>query len=464
MHYSSITETAKLLLSRELTPTELVAGQYNRINRHDTDLNSFASLTEKSAFTAAKKAEDEIRAGNWRGPLHGIPIAVKDLYGVSGAPTTFGSRHLSDHNLTGDAEVVRRLRSAGAIIMGTLRMSEAALTDHGVDLPTPLNPWDPATWVGTSSSGSAAATAAGLCFSALASDTGGSIRGPATATGLTGLKPTRGTIPTDGTVPLSKTLDTLGPFTRSARDCRIVFNAMANESPPTGQFLRAPDAEHAHSSVHAANGARIGLDRGLLETVHRDIREMVELTASQFESMGATIAEVTVPNGNELASEWVAFVGYEASRDISNLYPADSSDHYGREVAFVLEQGRKTTQAHKARIVEASRVFAAETDQILNRVDAILLPTIAVPSPTINQVATMRESYDVWNDQVMRLSCPYNYSGHPALTFPTGYTPRNTPLGAQLVGKHGREGSLLDLVEAFQASTSFHERHPSMYP
>lgn len=450
MHYSSIATTADRIRSGELLPTDLVEALLARIERLDPLLDAYAHVDADGARAAAAQAEQEIREGSWRGPLHGIPIAVKDLYAVAGLPTTFGSPHLADHHLPQEAEVVGRLRFAGAIVLGTLRMSEAALTDHGPGLPTPINPWGEDVWVGTSSSGSAAATAAGMCFAALGSDTGGSVRGPSTATGLTGLKPTRGLIPTGGTLPLSRTLDTLGPFTRSARDCRIVFEAMAQQ--PASSVGGSDGLE----------GVRIGIDRRLLETVSAPIRGSIERTAERFEQLGATLHETTTPDGSQLAAEWVGFVGREALEDLEGLYPRGSEHLYGPEVAYVLEQGRAVAAEDLERTRAEAAQFTAETDRALAQVDALLLPTIAVPSPTVEEIATMRESYLVWNDQVMRLCCPYNFSGHPSLTFPTGFTPQGTPLGAQLVAAHHAESALLSIVEAFQEGTDFHLRRPEV--
>lgn len=462
MHYASIVDTAQKLRSGDLKPTTLVKETLRRIETVDAHLQSFATVTADSALAAAEEADAEISAGRWRGPLHGIPIAVKDLYGTVEAPATFGSEHLADNHFHQDAEVVRRLRAAGAIIVGTLRMSEAALTDHGPGLPTPLNPWDESTWVGTSSSGSAAATAAGLCFAALGSDTGGSIRGPSTANGLTGLKPTRGAVPADGTIPLSRTLDTLGPFTRSARDCRIVFDVMRGQEVTESLLQATEDPLGSASSGSGRGGLRIGIDRRLLDTVSADIREMVEQTAARFSELGATVQEVSTPDGSQLAAEWVMFVGREAVQDLAALYPPESSHLYGPEIAYILEQGRKATDQDLERAESAAKQFTAETDRALAQVDMLLLPTIGVPSPTNEEIATMRESYEVWNSQVMRLTCPQNYSGHPSLTFPTGFSPRGTPLGAQLVGRHDEESLLLSAVEAFQAGTTFHREHPAL--
>src|SRR5690625_1155868 len=322
MNYLTIDALSNKLREGEVTAVEVLDETLKRIKRLDPQLQCFAHVMEASARKDAERAAEEIAAGSWRGPLHGVPIAVKDLYGTSDAPTGFGSQHLADHQLPEDAEVIKALKAAGAIVVGKLRMSEAALADRGVDLPTPLSPWDPETWVGTSSSGSAAATAAGLCFAALASDTGGSIRGPGSANGVTGLKPTRGVVSSAGTLPLSRTLDTLGPFARSARDCRILFGVM-----------RRPDYEQAREKTE---GFTIGVDPKLLATVSRDVREMIEATAESYGAAGVNLVEVEIPDGMPLALEWVNFVGVEALEDLADLYGSADRDKFGDEIAFVL--------------------------------------------------------------------------------------------------------------------------------
>lgn len=451
MHYASIDEVSTALRAGAVSPTELLDQTLERIARLDSTLQSFSTVMAETARAEAEAAAEEIRTGGWRGPLHGVPVAVKDLYGTSAAPTTFGSRHLSGLRVP-DAEAVKRLRRAGAVIVGKLRMSEAALTDHGVGLPVPVNPWGADTWVGTSSSGCASATAAGLCFGSLGSDTGGSIRGPGTAAGLTGLKTTRGAVPVDGTLTLSRSLDTLGPFARSARDCHLLYTAIAGGGSAAGESARPGDRR-----------LRIGVDPGLLATVSAPTREMIEQTAQTFASLDVEIIETTVPDGAPLATDWVTFVGHEALTDLGHLYPEEKAEHFGPEVRRVLNQGKRATTEDIDRISAYARAYRRDLDSVLDTVDAVLLPTVGTPSPTVADVIRMRSDYDVWNTEVMRLTCPVNYSGHPALVLPTGFGDRGTPLGAQLVGRHHDEGMLLHLGELFQTATDHHLRRPADY-
>lgn len=450
LHYASIDEVSAALSAGAVSSLELLDQLLQRIDRLDGELQSFSTVMAETARAEAKAAEQEIRAGRWRGPLHGVPIAVKDLYGTSAAPTTFGSRHLR-HLQVPDAEVVTRLRNAGAVVVGKLRMSEAALTDHGVDLPVPVNPWGADTWVGTSSSGCAAATAAGLCFGSLGSDTGGSIRGPASAAGLTGLKTTRGAVPTEGTLTLSRSLDTLGPFARSARDCRLLLDAMLG---------RTSDVDPSASRPRL----RLGVDPGLLATISAPVCAMIEATAMTFAGLDVEIVEVTVPDGAPLAADWVTFVGHEALTDLRHLYPPERNAEFGPEVTHVLSEGGRARADDLERISSCAWAYRRALDSVLEAVDAVLLPTIGTPSPTLADILRMRSDYGVWNTEIMRLTCPVNYSGHPALALPTGFGERGTPLGAQLVGRHDEEATLLHLGELFQAATDHHSRHPADYP
>lgn len=459
MHYQTISEVAEAIRLGRTTSVALLQGTLERIAQYDGALQSFATVMTESATAAAEAADEAVREGRWLGPLHGVPVAIKDLYCTVDAPTTFGSAHLQDHYVPRDAEVVRLLRQAGAVIIGKLRMSEAALTDHGVGMPVPINPWNEATWVGTSSSGCASATAAGLCYASLGSDTGGSIRGPSTATGLTGLKPTRGAVSLAGAFPLSRTLDNSGPMARSARDCRLVFEVIKDR-----HALAYAERQNPIVDDKGVRRTRLGVDNGLLATVEKETRDMVEKTASIFESLGYEIVDVKTPDGFELASHWVEYVGKEAVTDWVELYPTALAGQYGAEVSYVLEQGEQLARVGYEQITALARHIQAQWDKTLDDVAAVLLPTVSTPSPTNEQVDEMRKDYAVWNREIMRLTSPTNFIGHPSLTFPTGFTNWGTPLGAQLIGRHHDEESLLRLCEKYQEYTDHHEQHPPLYP
>lgn len=443
--FGTIDSVSQMIRSGAVSSAELCELMIDRIDRYDRHLQSYECVMIDSARVEAQRADDEISGGQWRGPLHGIPIGIKDLYGTHDAPTSFGSKHLKDRYISHDAEVVKNLRDEGAVILGKLRMSEAALTDHGVDMPTPKNPWDENTWVGTSSSGCASATSAALCYGSLGSDTGGSIRGPATATGLTGLKPTNGLVSSRGTVALSPTLDTLGPIARSARDCRILFEAMKPNNT---------------SKPEKRDGWKIGFDPDLFQSVSSEIREMLRRTGQEIESLGIDLVPVTLPDGMSLARNWVKFVGHEAKQYLRELYPENTSGLFGNEIAFVLSEG-KAVSSHDLSVIEKQAAdYRTALDAILNKVDAVLMPTISTAAPSIENIRHMRQKYERWNFEIMRLTCPTNFSAHPALAFPTGLTSKGSPLGAQLIGEHYGEHRLLEIIESFQEHTNHHSQHP----
>src|SRR4051812_47687797 len=243
IHYWSLEEAGQRIATRQISSVELTQAILDRISKIDPTLKAYATLTPERALEDAAELDAETGAGRSRGPLHGVPIAVKDQYDVAGVPTAAGMTIHQTNVADRDATVVARLRAAGAVILGKLQMTEGAFGTHHPSIPAPLNPWNPAYWVGVSSSGSGAATAAGLCFASLGSDTGGSIRFPSTMNGLSGLKPTWGRVSRAGVFALAESLDHIGPMTRSALDCAIVLGVIAGADPddPTAVARSVPD-------------------------------------------------------------------------------------------------------------------------------------------------------------------------------------------------------------------------------
>ncbi len=248
LHYLSLDEVARRLKARKLTSVELTGSMLDRIGQIDSRLKSYATVTAERALADAGRLDAETAAGMSRGPLHGVPIAVKDLCNTEGVPTAAGMAIHRANVPSSDATVVARLKAAGAVILGKLQMTEGAYGAHHPTIPAPLNPWNAAYWTGSSSSGSGAATAAGLCFASLGSDTGGSIRFPSTMNGLSGLKPTWGRVSRAGVFPLAESLDHIGPMTRSALDAAIVLGVIAgaDSEDPTATSLPVPDYAGGH--------------------------------------------------------------------------------------------------------------------------------------------------------------------------------------------------------------------------
>ena len=244
LHYATLLEVAALIKVRDLSPVELTRHMLGRIDAVDPSLRAYLAVTAKSAVAEAEQAEAELRSGRYRGPLHGVPIAIKDLFHTRGIPSTFGTLAYKDFVGEADATAVQRLRNAGAVILGRLHLHEGAFAEHHPELPRCLNPSNSDYWPGGSSSGSGAATAAGLCFASLGTDTGGSIRFPSATNGVTGLKPTWGRTSRAGVCPLAESLDTIGPMARTAADAAAVYDVLAGFDPKDPTSLTAPVPDH----------------------------------------------------------------------------------------------------------------------------------------------------------------------------------------------------------------------------
>src|SRR5216684_1836148 len=305
--YLTIAEAARLIESRELSPVELVDSRLDRIARLDGRLNSFIRVLAEEARRDARAAEAEIAAGKYRGPLHGIPIGLKDIYETAGVATTGHSKVMQDHVPKADAFSVRRLREAGAVVMGKLATHEFALGGPSFDLPWPpaRNPWDTSRFTGGSSSGTGAAVAAGLVLGGTGSDTGGSIRGPAAFCGLAGLKPSYGRISRVGVLPLAFSLDHAGPMAWTAEDCAIMLQAMAGHDPADPASANHPIPNYRAALTGDVKGLRIGLIRHFFTTdneANAATRDAIDTAAKKLEEMGASVREITLSP----LSDWAA--------------------------------------------------------------------------------------------------------------------------------------------------------------
>src|SRR5882762_616962 len=312
LHYLSLAEVAQRLKARKISSVETTQAILDRIARLDPKLKSYATLTPERALSDAAVRDAESTAGKSRGPLHGVPIAVKDLCNTAGIPTAAGMAIHRANVPVKDATVVTRLKAAGAVILGKLQMTEGAFGTHHPSIPPPINPWNAAYWSGASSSGSGVATAAGLCFASLGSDTGGSIRFPSTVSGLSGLKPTWGRVSRAGVFALAESLDHVGPMCRSALDSALVLNVIAGADPddPTASPYAVPD--YAAGIGAGVKGRRLGVPTNLLG-MDADSRRTIDGAASTLQRQGATLVDITLPELDEAALKWVSLCGLEAA-------------------------------------------------------------------------------------------------------------------------------------------------------
>ena len=314
LHDMELLELTGRIKRKELSPVEATRAQLDRIRTLDGGIHAYALVLEDEAMAAARQAEAEIGRGEWRGPLHGAPIAVKDLCWLAGHPTAAGTTIHRDFRPTEDCTVVRRLREAGAIILGKLQMTEGAYSAHHPEIAAPLNPWGPAHWTGSSSSGSGAATAAGMCYGSLGSDTGGSIRFPSAANGLTGFKGSWGRVSRYGVFDLAPSLDHVGPMTRSAADAAAMLGAIAGADPrdPTAADVPVPD--YLDGADRGIAGLRIGLDPAWnADGADADTRAVMAATASALTGLGATLVDIPFPDPVQIIRDWFPLCALEVA-------------------------------------------------------------------------------------------------------------------------------------------------------
>ncbi|THF62147.1 amidase [Pseudothauera rhizosphaerae] len=458
LHYAEIADLAPLLRTGEVSPVELTRAMFARIAALDGDLRAYARTMEAEALEAAARAEAEIAAGNYRGPLHGVPVAVKDLFWTKDVATATGTTVFADFVPDEDATVVRRLREAGAIILGKLQMTEGAFATPHPTLPPPVNPWGANHWTGASSSGSGVATAAGLCFAALGTDTGGSIRFPSAANGLSGLKPTWGRVSRHGAFELAATMDHVGPMARSVRDAALLYEIIAGHDPLDPTSLLAPVEPFARGSIA---GMRIGIDRAWnANGSDAEVLAATEAMVKALAGLGAEIVDIRVPDTAwHIAGEWEVLCGVQTAVAHAATYPSRAAD-YGPALSRLIDVGRATSGMRYQQAILDALAFTGRMNEVLAGVDALLAPVQPFAAPTYETLAALAESPEL-NQQLIQYTAPIDVSGHPALSLPCGSTAAGLPVGCQLIAEKGGEATLLRVGVAVQSVTSWHKARPA---
>lgn len=457
LSFSSLTEVSDLIARREVSPVALTKQLLDRIGALNPALNAYLLVTADAAIAAAEQAETEIAAGRHRGPLHGVPIGIKDLFEVKGTPATFATtayKVVSDK----DASIIHRLKTAGAVILGHLHLHEGAFAEHHPALGNCINPWGKDYWPGGSSSGSGSATAAGLCYASLGTDTGGSIRFPSAACGVTGLKVTWGRTSRHGVFALADSLDTIGPMARTAADCAAMLGTFAGADPndPTSLDAPVPDYLGSLCGVMGARGYRIGVDEAYLGTgIDPEVQAAIAKAIEMFTLLGATIVPVTVPDRKAAAKAALAITDAECAWWHKPVY-SEKKDRYGPALAQAIERGLATDpQALSEAYITQAR-FRGELSRFFADVDALISPIH--PHVAIRYDEMDKALADL--DGLVGYTSPYNLAGVPAITFPCGFGSNGMPIGVQLIGPHLSEGPLLAAAHAFQQVTDFHTRRP----
>jgi len=462
-HWLSALEVGTAIGRAEFSSVEMTEAMLGRIEKLDPRYRPYTLILAERAVVQARKLDEETRAGHSRGPLHGVPIGIKDLCDIEGEPTYAGTQFLGKLGRAREtACVVERLEAAGAVILGKLKLTEGAFTSHHPSVEPPINPWCEERWTGISSSGSGVATAAGMAFATLGSDTGGSIRLPSASCGLTGLKPTHGRVPLHGVFPLSASLDHVGPMTRNVADCAAVFATIAGGDvrDPQSLWPRASSAENGlvHPLAANAQGARIGVDRKALEVGDEEMARLVIATLDVFRDQGAEIVEIELPDMTACAGAWPLICGADVANAHAATFPSHA-DEYGPDLRGLLELGNAVSGRVLADANAVRDAYAIALDRLFDDVTAILTPVVPIPLAANTNIG----GEDLSSEDgllVVRFNLPVDMARVPSLTMPCGFTNDRAPVGFQLVARRLHEARLLDLGAAYQSATEWHEAHP----
>ncbi len=455
LFYLTIHEAQRLIQNRALSPVELTRAILKRIEAVDGQLHAYLNLMADSALAEARVAEAEILRGHYKGPLHGIPVAVKDQLDLMGAPAMIRNKDSSDHQATEDATAVHKLRKAGAVLLGKLAMSGLP-----GDPPQARNPWNLDHITGGSSTGGGAAVAAGLCMGALGEDTAGSIRNPASLCGIVGLKPTYGRVSRYGLAPLSWSLDHCGPMTWIVEDAAHTLQAIAGYDPKDPTSIRAPVPQYGAALREDVKGMVIGVPRPYIQECRTrtdpEILTLVDKAIGELESLGARVEEVTVPT-LKLATIANAVIYYNEyftahKREVPALMKSAAPSRRARLYLGILTSAADYIQAQRVR----SRV-KRELAGIFCKVDLLALPGQPGPAPTIKGSDPLDTLYKHLAPEFL---APFNLAGLPALSLPCGFTQANFPVALQLVGKPFDEATVLRAAYTYQQHARWYERRP----
>jgi aspartyl-tRNA(Asn)/glutamyl-tRNA(Gln) amidotransferase subunit A len=456
---SSIVETSELLRKRELSPVELTKNCLARIEKLNPTLNAFITVTAESALAQARSAESEILQGRWRGPLHGIPLALKDLIDTAGVRTTAASALFKDRVPAEDAEIVRRLNNAGAVLLGKQNLHEYAYGGSSMIsyYGEVRNPWNPACIAGGSSGGSAASVAAGLVYGAIGTDTAGSVREPAALCGDVGLKPTYGRVSVRGVIPLSLSLDHIGPIARTVSDTAVLLQAIAGYDAKDANSTDMPVGEYFAAIPDGLKTMRIGVPRKFFyEDLDPEVASVVEHALGVIKTLAGDLYEIEleVPTDRTLqTAEAFAYHAEFVSRT-PELYLPETLRRIrrGEDIsAEELEQSRRELKNIRSKI-----------HNVFEDVDVLVTPTTPVPAPAIDE---LKQNPDLLRPRellLLRNTRPMNVWGLPAISIPCGFTNAGLPIGLQIIGSHWREGIVLQLAHAYEQATAWHKHSPSL--
>lgn len=461
LHFKPITEIAELLFSKKLSPVELTTAMLQRIGQLDNRLKSYATIMADHAMDAARKAEQEIADGNYRGSLHGVPIAVKDLCFTKGVRTMGGAKVLQNHVPDYDSTVVERLEAAGAVLLGKLNLTEGAMGGYHPEFDIPINPWNPDRWTGSSSSGSGVATAAGLCSGSIGSDTGGSIRFPSAACGIVGIKPTWGRVSRYGVLALAESMDHVGPMTRSVADAGIILEAIAGFDPNDPTSLPNPVPAMLEGIDKSIKGVRIGFDENYAtKDVDTELAEAVQTGVKVLEELGTEIVAVQLPDMDEYVLAWPTICSAEAVAAHAATYPSQR-DSYGPWFQGWLDMGAGVTGTGYAEANNLRAECTGHLRRVFQDIDVLVCPSMSAPPHKVTP-ELLYGAKETRAARFQRFTAPFDYNGVPTLSVPCGMNNEGLPLSIQFVGKHLSEPLLCQVGHAYESATSWHNMHPDI--
>ncbi|MCH8229795.1 MAG: Asp-tRNA(Asn)/Glu-tRNA(Gln) amidotransferase subunit GatA [Chloroflexi bacterium] len=479
LHFKTISEVAGLIQTKQLSPVELAEAILGRIGSIDSRYKSYATVMADQAMASARAAETEITAGRYLGPLHGVPIAVKDLCFTKGVRTMGGTQVLRDHVPDFDATVVEKLQSAGAVILGKLNLTEGAMAGYNPEFQIPLNPWNTERWSGASSSGSGVATSAGMCFGSLGSDTGGSIRFPAAACGVVGIKPTYGLVSRYGLLAFGSSLDQIGPMTRSVADCADALNVISGHDHRDSTSVPAPFADFGQDLESGISGVNIGVPKEyLVEGIEPGVRSAFEASLKTLEDLGANVTETSLPLTDHALAVYYIIAPSEASANLSRYdgvkYGLGSTDSRTSAEATETARGKGFGEEVKRRIFLGTYALSAGyydayykkaqrvrtlirrefTDAFL-KFDVLVTPT----SPTVAFKIgdKMDDPFKMYMNDVCTI--PVNIAGLPSISIPGGMS-EGLPVGLQFIGPQFGDTAVIQAAAAYERATGWHLEHP----
>ena len=461
----SLTEVARAIAMKQLSSHEVTRACLHRISQWQPHLNAFMAIESEPALKAAAEADAELAKGTIKGPLHGVPLAHKDMYYDAGHVSTCGSLIRRDFVATTTSTALQRLKDAGAVRLGTLQMAEFAYgpTGHNAHYGPVQNPWKLGHVTGGSSSGSGSAVAARLTFAALGSDTGGSIRMPAHFCGVTGLKVTWGRVSRAGAMPLSQSLDTVGPLAQTAEDCALLLGLMAGPDPDDPTASAAAVQDYVAATSASTKGLKVGVPKSFyVDDLDADVARALDQMIALLKTEGADIVQVDQPDQRQLSSACQLVLAVEAAA-FHKRWMIERPQDYSPQVLMRLQNalaipGVTYLEALRWRGAALAAHIAATAS-----VDAVIAPVAPIVAPSIAESDVGgAPGAEAVIQRLTRFTRPINYLGLPSLAIPAGFTPSGLPVGMQLIGRSFEEATLLTIGGAFQRATDFHARVPTL--